>query len=110
MKGRRGVHILKFLLLAIVMLFVGGVVVTFLWNHLMPAIFGLGAIRFRQAVGLLILCRILFGRPRFGGRMMWRGQWRRRWEQMTPEERERFRAGMRVYCGPAEPKPAPPAA
>ena len=112
MKGRKGIHILKFLLVAIVALFLGGVLTTFLWNHLVPPIFGWHAIRFRQAIGLLILSRLLFGRPGLGGR--WRGrQWRRRmwerWEQMTPEERERFRTGMRAGCGPLGQKPAPPA-
>jgi hypothetical protein len=31
---------------------------------------------------------------------------RERWEQMTPEEREKFRSGMRHGCGPwGEAKP-----
>jgi hypothetical protein len=67
-----------------------------------PPIFGWRAITFGQAIGLLVLSKILFGR---GG--PWRGlQWRRRmwerWDQMTPEEREQFRAGMRGRCGSAE--------
>jgi hypothetical protein len=32
----------------------------------------------------------------------------RRWEQMTPEEREKFREGMRVRCGGSR-TPAPEA-
>jgi hypothetical protein len=31
-----------------------------------------------------------------------------RWEQMTPEEREKFRQGMRGRCGPFEPAAAEP--
>ena len=32
----------------------------------------------------------------------------RRWEQMTPEEREKFREGMRGRCGaPRTPAPQP---
>src|SRR5579872_2810973 len=72
-----------------------------LWNWLMPAIFGLHAIRFWQALGLLVLSKILFGgfrgRPGFGAH--WRGRMRARWEQMTPEEREKFRQGMARRCG-----------
>lgn len=36
-------------------------VVMLLWNWLMPAIFGLGAITFWQSAGLIVLCRLLLG-------------------------------------------------
>jgi hypothetical protein len=80
---------------------VGGVVVQWLWNWLAPSIFGWRQVTFWQAVGLLALCRILFGGigrhgchhsgngPRIGGR----------WGRMTPEERERFRRRMREMWG-----------
>lgn len=78
-----------------------GEAVLHLWNWLMPALFGLRPISYWQALGLLGLCWILFGgqrgwmRPHMGrGRYM-----RARWEHMTPEEREKFRAGMRARCG-----------
>ena len=77
-------------------------VVMALWNRLMPPIFGLHAISVWQALGLLILSKILFGgfhgRPSFGGH--WRQRMVERWDQMAPEEREKFRAGMRGGCGP----------
>lgn len=38
-----------------------GAVVMWLWNWLMPAIFGLGVITYWQAVGLAVLGRLLFG-------------------------------------------------
>jgi hypothetical protein len=77
-----------------------GFATMYLWNWLMPAMFGLKAITFAQALGLLALCRILFGGFHRGGRgrPRWGRKMRERWEQMTPEERERFRAGMRG-CG-----------
>ena len=79
----------------------GGEIVLQLWNWLLPALFGLHQITFWQALGILILCRILFGR--LGGSSSYRRGFRRRmaerWEQMTPEERERFRQGMRGRCG-----------
>jgi hypothetical protein len=52
---------------------------------------------------LTILGRILFGgfRPGFGG-APWRRHMMARWEQMTPEEREKFREGWRQRgCRPA---------
>jgi hypothetical protein len=92
-----------FVIALIVLIFVagGGQAVLQLWNWLVPNIFGWRTITFWQAVGLLALCRILFGS--FGGRPLYRSNWRnrmtQRWEHMTPEERERFRTGMRGRCG-----------
>jgi hypothetical protein len=79
---------------------VAGFVVKELWNALMPTIFGLHTLTFWQAIGLLLLTKLLFGgfhRHSGGGKGRWRSQMRERWEQMSPEEREKFREGMR--CG-----------
>ena len=77
---------------------IGGQVVRQLWNWLLPPLFGLSQITFWQALGILLLSRILFGG--FGlhgsGRSNFRRRMAERWERMTPEERERFRQGM---CG-----------
>ncbi len=76
----------------------GGAVVQLLWNWLVPPIVGWREITFWQAVGLLALCRILFG----GFGMHGGGPRRRmaeRCQQMTPEEREKFRQGMRARWG-----------
>ena len=75
-----------------------------LWNWLMPTIFGLHTITYWQALGLLCLSWLLFGGPKMwphrGGGGHWKHRMRERWEQMSPEEREKFRAGMRHGCGP----------
>ncbi len=78
-----------------------GEVVMHLWNWLVPAIFGLHMITFWQALGLLVLCRILFGGFGHHGNGHSRGRHRcaERWEQMTPEQREEFRKKMRGCCG-----------
>ena len=70
-----------------------------LWNILMPSIFAVRAITFWQALGLLVLSKLLFGgfRPNPGG-LHWRQRMIERWEQMTPEEREKFKQGMRHGC------------
>lgn len=74
---------------------IGGQVTMLLWNWLAPALFGLPQVTFWQALGLLALCRILFGGFGMGGGSGHRSHSRRRmaerWEQLTPEERERFR-------------------
>src|SRR6266852_4312535 len=80
---------------------VGGELVQQLWNWLLPPLFGWRQITFWQAVGILALCRILFGG--FGRHGFDRSNFRRRmaerWEHMSPEERERFRQGMSGRCG-----------
>src|SRR3984893_19239593 len=72
-----------------------------LWNWLTPALFGWHAITIWQALGLLVLSRFVFGgfRGRMGCGAPWRRRMTERWEQMTPEEREKFRQGMRGRCG-----------
>jgi len=93
---------LKFVLFAALFVTVFSFVVMNLWNWLMPALFGWHVINFGQAVGILILSKILFGgfRGRPGRHIYWRRRMMERWEQMTPEEREKFSQGMRGRCGP----------
>lgn len=101
MKRYRFLRVVKIALFAILAAAVAGFVVMSLWNVIMPAIFGIRSIGFWQALGLLILSKILFGgfRPHTGGGPHWRRRMMERWEGMTPEEREKFKQGMRRGCG-----------
>ncbi|MGE5345202.1 MAG: hypothetical protein ACM3JH_04530 [Acidithiobacillales bacterium] len=84
--------------------------VSALWNALMPDIFGLHAISYWQALGLMALSWILFGGLRGAGRGSWRYDMRRRWDRMTPAEREEFVRGVSSRCGRTEsPQPEPKA-
>ena len=80
---------------------IGGAVVQQLWNWLLPPLFGWRQVTFWQALGILALCRILFGG--LGGHASHRSSFRRRLEarceHMTPEERERFRQRLRERWG-----------
>ncbi len=79
---------------------VGAEIVQQLWNWLLPGLFAWPRISFWQALGILALCRILFGGV--GRRGFYPGMRRRmaeRWERLSPEERERFRQGVRGRCG-----------
>jgi hypothetical protein len=82
----------------------GGWVVQLLWNWLLPPIFGWHEVTFWQALGLLALCRILFGGFRLGSshQSHFRRRMEERWEHMSPEDRERFKVGIhaRWHCGP----------
>jgi hypothetical protein len=92
---------LMFAMFALLFLVVFSYFVMHLWNWLMPALFGWHLITFWQAMGVLVLSKILFGGFRGGPRRDW--NWRRRmferWDKMTPEERERFRERMQGRCG-----------
>jgi hypothetical protein len=75
------------------------VVLMTLWNWLRP-VFGWQLITFWQALGILILSKILFGgfRGRPGPPLYWRHRMMERWAQMTPEEREKLRQSIRRSC------------
>jgi hypothetical protein len=96
---------LKFVLLGALAIAVFGFVVMGLWNWLLPSLLGLPRITFVQALGVLILSKILFGgfRGHHGGGHHWRRRMMERWEHMTPEEREKFRQSFRGRCGPFAP-------
>ena len=65
-------------------------VVMLLWNAVAPALFGdARQIDYLHALGLLVLCRILFGGFRGHGGWHGRNRWQK-WQAMTPEEREQF--------------------
>ena len=81
----------KWLVIGAVIFVVLGLLVMSLWNALLPAILGVKAIGFWQALGILALSRILFGGLGFRPGMF--GAHRRmheRWMNMTPEQREAF--------------------
>jgi len=86
-----------------------GYVVMTLWNWLIPGIFHtVGVITFWQAVGLLVLIRILFhgmGGGHWRHKGGWHGHggwnhqgygpwgnWREKWQTMTPEERDKMKS------------------
>jgi hypothetical protein len=94
------------------LLFIGaglimGAVVMWLWNAILPSVMGVGILSYWHAVGLLLLCRILFGGFRGGG-SHWgkhnngfggsRPHMRQRWMQMNEEERTRFKEQWRERC------------
>lgn len=124
---RRGIAAVGFGLL-----FIGlaGFLVMTLWNSLLPAIVGVTTITWPQALGLLVLSRLLFGGLRLGGRRHWGGPpwqgghrqayWKQkmaeRFEQMSPEQREKMRQKWESRCGgkgwggpPWQEQPAQPA-
>jgi len=90
---------IKIALKVIVILALVTLVTMLLWNWLVPVLFGGPVINYIQALGLLILSKILLG---FGGpghfqrarnRHFW-NKFKDKLEHMTPEEREKFTSHM----------------
>ncbi len=95
---------LPFIIIAAIFLL--GFVVMLLWNFIFPAVLHAQRITYWQAVGLFLLCRILFFgfRRRYGDHKpnMWRGggsPWRQKWMNMNDEERAKFREEWKKRCG-----------
>jgi hypothetical protein len=84
----------RFVLFGIVWVGIVGLIVFGLWNVLMPPILGLRAISFWQALGLLLLSRMLFGGFGAWGSRMRKARFVRGWKDLSPEERQRFRKAM----------------
>ena len=91
-------HIFKFIGGFIAAVTGFGFITMLLWNALLPDIFGIASINFWQAVGLLVLARVLFSGIG-GGKMMHKDGMmrgvqkspiREKWMKMTPEERQEF--------------------
>jgi hypothetical protein len=92
-RNRKAKIIALFFLVAPIFILVTGGIVFYLWNWLVPGLFGLKAITFWQAFGLLVLCRMLFGGFGMGGpkhRGDWGHRMRERFQRMTPEQRDAF--------------------
>ena len=78
-------------------------IVMWTWNWLVPELFHGPLITFYQAIGLLILSRLLFrGFHGMGNRGMHCKQWspwKDRIENMDPEQREKMRDLWKKRCG-----------
>jgi membrane protease YdiL (CAAX protease family) len=97
---------IPFIIIAGILLF--GWIVMLLWNAILPSALHAGELTYAQAIGLLILCRILFGgfwgKKGGGGPGFKQGMyWREKWAGMSDEEKAKFKEQWRMRCGrPAE--------
>ncbi|MBK8565194.1 MAG: hypothetical protein IPN76_18095 [Saprospiraceae bacterium] len=77
-----------------------GWVVMLLWNAILPKVVtGVSALTYWQAVGLLVLSKILFsgfkgGGPQGPGKLHFREKWR----NMSEDERVKFKEAWRERC------------
>ena len=77
-------------------------VVMFLWNAILPDLIHVSRISYLQSLGLLVLCRILFGGFHFGkfrgGPPFANPGFREKFMNMSDEERSVFKQKWREHC------------
>lgn len=101
-----------FLMVVAFVIVVAAVVTTifmFLWNWLIPALFAGPLLTYWQALGLLVLAKIVFGIANHSKK--WKGHhnghspWKSRCAEMTPEEKQRMKNHfMQRWCGHEHPE------
>jgi len=82
-------------------------VVMGLWNAILPPVLAVRPLTYWQALGLLVLCRILFGGLHFrpwGGHRPGQWGWNEKWANMTEEERQQLRQRWQERCAKRAPK------
>lgn len=90
-----------FILIAIAVILLLTYIVMTLWNQILTPVLNVRSINFAQALGILVLSKILFGgfRGGWGGRgRHWNSEMRTKWQNMTAEEKEKFKQQWRNRC------------
>jgi hypothetical protein len=104
--GRKAFIIVPLVILAI---FALGYIVMALWNCIIPSLFptlNIAALTYWHALGLLLLCKILFvGFHKgghhgggFRGRHRMHAAWKEKWMQMNDEEKAKFKEQWKSRC------------
>lgn len=88
------------LLGALVVVICGGSVML-LWNYVLAEVTNVKTINFWQALGIFALSKILFGGFKGGrnGRVYKWKEMRQKWNNMSPEEKEKFKSEWQQRCG-----------
>lgn len=94
-----------FVLLAPVLAYAFIHLVMYLWNGILPDVFGFSTITFWQAAGMLLLSKILFGGMNFGrkggcckGKHHYGQRMKEKFMNMTDEEKEKMKEGWKSKC------------
>lgn len=89
------VRILKYALLVVAGIGILSYLVMHLWNWILPASAGWNPISYWQAMGLLVLSKILFsgwgnGKSKWK-QSQWKSKMKEKWNNMSEDEREKFK-------------------
>jgi hypothetical protein len=82
-----------------------GLAIKLLWNAILPSVIHVSPVSYLQALGILVLSRILFGgfNKRHWGAGRDRHMMKEHFARFTPEERERFKQEWRGRWGRKDP-------
>ncbi|MDP4265303.1 MAG: hypothetical protein Q8941_22445 [Bacteroidota bacterium] len=98
-RSRRARFIALFILVAPIAILVVGGIVMLLWNNVLTPVLHVSTVTFWQGLGILVLSKILFSsfNGRGGSR---RDYWKQRmmWNEMTPEQKEKFKEEWKDRC------------
>lgn len=86
--------ILLFIIIAPVAILIFGGIVMLLWNNALAPVLHISTVTFWQALGILVLSKILFSSFSRGGSRRyptWKERISKKWNNMTPEEKEKFK-------------------
>jgi Ca2+/H+ antiporter, TMEM165/GDT1 family len=104
MKSRfREKKVAGFILIGIAAFSLFSLIVMSLWNVVLVPVIHVSTVSFWQAAGILLLSKILFsgfkGGGSFGrGRHQWNQEMKDKWQNMTPEEKEKMKQEWRQRC------------
>lgn len=93
--------VLFFASAALAYIFVFSALVYFLWNAILPKVSALREINYWQAMGILLLSKILFSSMSFGKHKEKRRhmrKWKDNWQAKTTEEKEQAKARWKAHC------------
>jgi Ca2+/H+ antiporter, TMEM165/GDT1 family len=102
--------ILAILVIATAAILLFGFIVMSLWNAILPGVLHVSTITFGQALGILVLSKILFGGFHGGwrgGRERWKQGMKEKWSTMSPEEQAKFKEEWSNRCAKWR-RPVPP--
>ncbi|HLT79968.1 MAG TPA: hypothetical protein VKZ86_03010 [Cyclobacteriaceae bacterium] len=101
---KRGGRIFLWVLFGLLMLALLTFLTQQLWNWLVPDLFGGPVVTFWQALGLLVLSKILlggFGKGGHRGSHSWKMKFREKFGHLSPEEREALKQRIRQKWCPS---------
>ncbi len=98
MKGNKVIKGIGIALMGAAAIFGITYIVMLLWNAILPELIHVNHIGYWQSMGLLVLCKILFGGMKFNGQKPGRNKMREKFMNMSDEEREAFKQRMKERC------------
>lgn len=88
-----------FIFIPLTIALAGGAIVMLLWNYILPYALNANPINYWQALGLIVLTRILFGNFNFRNHNKHQGYWREKFRNMSEDDRQKLRDEWKNRCG-----------